>query len=283
MALDVEKLRTTGVYEARAPFGSLLADLEQIGNLVRDAEAKRHKLRRYAGLAMILGLASAVAAGIINNNAFGFCAFLAFAAGVGLFIYSFVTGRDMHKHHDRYELLRDLSKTVQVDADPRAKFAVKLAIKAQPKLLREELVPQKKNGKQQFFEEDFLTIAGELLDGTYLEQTVTENTRKRTHTNPRGKTKTKTRSRYLLSVRLGYPSDLYGDARPAQQALQEEFRLPASATLKNVGVSEKTISIKTMVGEEKEIPNASAMVCLGAYRILNLARRAAGGAKGDSK
>jgi len=283
MALDTKKLQTSGVYEARAPFAALLQDIEQIGNMVQAAETKRHNLRKYAGGAMILGLVSAIIAGAINSNAFGFSAFLAFTVGVGMFIYSFISGRELHKHHDRYELLRDLSKTLQVDADPKAKFAVKLAIKADPTLLREELVPQKKNGKQKFFEEDFLTMAGELLDGTYLEQTVTENTRSRTHTNPRGKTKTKTRARYLLSVRLVYPGDLYGDARAAQQMLQEQLRLPDSATLKSLGVSEKAISIKTMVGLEQDVPKASAMACLGAYRILNLARRNAGGAKGDGQ
>ncbi len=279
MAIDAAKLQKEGVYDARAPLRSLLEDLDQIGNMVQAAEAKRHRVRRYSGVAMIVGLASAVAAGIVNSNAFGFCAFLAFAAGVGLFIYSFVTGRDLHKHHDRYDLLKELSKTLQHDADPQAKFSVHLALKAQPKLLREEPFPQRKNGKQEFFEEDFLSIEGELLDGTFLEESVTELTRKRSYTNPRGKSKTKTRSRYQLAVRLGYPSDVYGDARPAQQALNEEIRVPASATIKDVGVSEKTIAVKTMIQVEKEIPQTSAMVCLAAYRILNLARRTAGGAK----
>ncbi|HEV2690543.1 MAG TPA: hypothetical protein VGV35_18425 [Bryobacteraceae bacterium] len=282
MAIDAQKLRTSGVYEVRAPFATLLQDLDQIGDMVQAAEDKRHKLRRYAGIAMIAGLVSAVAAGILNTNALGFCAFLAFTAGVGLFIYSFVTGRDLHKHHDRYELLKELSKTMQVDADPKAKFAVKLALKSQPSLLREEPFPQRKNGKQKFYEEDFITIAGELLDGTYLEETVTELRRERSFTNPRGKSKTKTRSRYLLAVRLGYPNDVYGDARPAQQALKEQIRVPSSATIKNVAVSEKTIAVKAMVRVEKEIPQASAMMCLGAYRILNLARRVAGGAQGGT-
>jgi hypothetical protein len=257
--------------------------LDQIGILVQAAEGKRHRLRRHAGVAMVLGLLSAIAAGVLGTNILGFCAFLAFALGVGLFIYSFVTGRDLHKHHDRYDLLKELSKTLQHDADPQAKFAVHLALKAKPKLLREEPFPQRKNGKQQFFEEDFLSIEGELLDGTFLEESVTELTRKRSFTNPRGKSKTKTRNRYALSVRLGYPSDLYGDARQAQQALNEQILVPASATIKDVGVSEKTIAVKAVVQEKNEVPRASRMVWLGAYRILNLARRAAGGAQGEAK
>ena len=275
MAIDAAQLRKTGIYDARAPLPALLADLEQIGGMVQAAEATRHRVRVYSGLAMLLGIVCAVLAGIIGSTAFSFLCFLTFATGVGLFIYSFITGRDFHKHHDRYELLRDMSMGIQPDADPRAKFAVKLQMKSNRSLVREEPFPQRRNGKQKFYEEQFLSIAGELLDGTYLEETVTELARERSYTNPRGKSKMKTRRRYLLDVSLNYPGDVYGDARQAQQKLSEQIRVTTSATVKSVNVTERSIAVKTMLSAEKEIPKASAMVCLGAYRILNLARRGA--------
>ena len=275
MAIDAAQLRKTGIYDARAPLPSLLADLEQIGGLVQAAEAMRHRVRIYSGLAMILGIVCAILGGIIGSTVFSFLCFLTFAAGVGLFIYSFITGRDFHKHHDRYELLRDISKGIQPDADPRAKFAVKLQMKSNRSLVREEPFPHRKNGKQKFYEEQFLSITGELLDGTHLEESVTELARERTYTNPRGKAKSKTRRRYLLNVSLNYPSDAYGDARQAQQTLNEEIRVTTSAVIKSVNVTEKSIAVNTMLNAEKEIPQASSMVCLGAYRILNLARRGA--------
>ena len=230
---------------------------------------------------MASGIVLAIGAGVVGINFLAFLAFLAFTTGVGLFIYSFVYGRAMHGHQSRCQLLKDLFKVHQQDADPRSPFSVRLAMKSQPTLVKEEPWADRKNGKQKFFQEDYLSIEGELLDGTVLSENLTELTRKRSFTNPRGKSKTKTRSRYILALKFRYPNDLYKDARPAQQALHEGIRVPPSANVRDTRVDEKAITVKSMVKDEKEIVQTTAMTCLGAYRILNLARRLAktGGAQ----
>lgn len=280
MPIDAQRLRTEGVYEAGIPLGSIFDDMRQIEVVLQETEVMRKKLRRFAGLALLVFLALAIAAGVMSSAAVGFLAFVAFVFGLVLFIYSFVYGRSMHKHPARLELTKALFQSLQRDADKRAPFRVKLALKEQPKLLREEPFPQRKNGKQKFFEEEYLTIEGELLDGTTVGEKVTELTRQRTFTNPRGKTKTKKRKRYLVTLRLDYPSDVYGDARPAQEALNEELRVPPSAAVRDLRVNEKAIAAKVLVESEQEIAQTCGMISVGAYRILNLARRvAAGGAK----
>jgi hypothetical protein len=280
MPIDAQRLRTEGVYEAGNPLGSIFDDMRQIEVVLQETEVMRRKLRRFAGLAVLVFLAFAIAAGVMGSAAMGFLAFAAFVFGLILFIYSFVYGRSMHKHHARFELMKALFQLLQRDADRRATFRVKLALKEQPKLLREEPFPQRKNGKQKFFEEEYLSVEGELLDGTAIHESVTELTRKRTYTNPRGKTKTKSRKRYLVTLRLDYPAEVYGDARPAQEALHEEMRVPPSATVRDLRVNEKAIAAKVVVESDQEIGQACGMVSVGAYRILNLARRvAAGGAK----
>ena len=281
MALDKKQLQTAGTYQAQGPLRSILEDIDEIGNFLEEIKNQRRKYRRFGGISMLGGLILAVLASILHLNAVGFLAFLAFATGVGLYIYSFVYGRAMHTHHSRYELLKGLFEVLQRDADPRASFSVKLALKPQPALLREEPWPDRKNGKQKFFEEDYLSIEGELLDGTVVSENLTELTRKRSFTNPRGKSKTKTRSRYMLALKFRYPNDVYSDARPAYQALHEQIRVPSSATVRETRVDEKAITVKSMVQSEKDVAQTTAMTCLGAYRILNLARRvaAAGGAK----
>jgi len=281
MAIDVRKLQHDGTYQAEGPLSSILNDIEQIGNFLRQIEIQRRNLRKFGGVSMAAGLVLAVLASVLHINALGFLAFLAFATGVGLYIYSFVYGRSMHTHHSRYELLKELFKVLQQDAGARSSFSVKLALKPQPTELRSEAWADRKNGKQQFFEEDYLSIEGELLDGTVLSESLTELTRKRSFTNPRGKSKTKTRCRYLLAFKFRYPSDVYADARPAQQALHEEIRVPPSANVRETRVDEKAITVKSMVASADEIVRTTAMACLGAYRILNLARRvrATGGAQ----
>jgi len=79
---------------------------------------------------------------------------------------------------------------------------VRLAIKSRPKTIRTEAWSQRAKGKQQFMEEDFLSLEGELLDGTVLTETVTELIRKRTFVNSRRKSKTKIRHSYLATLRF---------------------------------------------------------------------------------
>jgi hypothetical protein len=281
MAIDKKQLETAGAYQAQGPLRSILEDIDEIGIFLAEIEGKRRKFRKFGGIAMLAGLLLAIAASILHIGFLPALTFLAFATGVGLYIYSFVYGRAMRTHHSRYDLLKKLVEVLQRDADPRSAFSVKLALKPQPTLLRDEPWADRKNGKQKFFEEDYLSIEGELLDGTVLSENLTELTRKRSFTNPRGKSKTKTRSRYILALKFRYPTDVYVDARPAQQALHEEIRLPPSANVRDMRVDEKAITVKSMVKIEKDIVQATTMTCLGAYRILNLARRVAatGGAK----
>src|SRR5260370_28229802 len=113
MAIDRKQLQSVGIYQAQAPLRSILEDLDQIGNFMQEIESERHKLRKFGGISMGGGLVLAIAAGAMGNNALGFLAFLGFATGVGLFIYSFVYGRSMHTHHSRYELLKDLFRVLQ--------------------------------------------------------------------------------------------------------------------------------------------------------------------------
>ncbi len=281
MAIDKKQLQSAGIYQANAPLSSILDEVEQIVCFLQEIESERRKLRKFGGLFIAGGLVLAIVSGVLNIKALGFLAFLGFTTGVGLFIYSFVYGRAMHGHQSRCQLVKELFKVHQQDADPRSPFSVRLAMKSQPTLVKEEPWADRKNGKQKFFQEDYLSIEGELLDGTVLSENLTELTRKRSFTNPRGKSKTKTRSRYILALKFRYPNDLYKDARPAQQALHEGVRVPSSANVRELRVDEKAITVKSMVKVEGEIVQASAMSCLGAYRILNLARRlaATGGAQ----
>src|SRR5260370_42628703 len=132
MAIDKKKLQTEGTYQVKAPLSSILEDVDQIGNFLQEIESERHKLRKFGGISMGGGLVLAIAAGALSINALAFLAFLAFATGVGLFIYSFVYGRGMHSHHRRYALLKDLFRVLQQDTEPGSPFSVRLAMKCKP-------------------------------------------------------------------------------------------------------------------------------------------------------
>jgi len=281
MAINTEQLGKQGSYEAKVPLPSVLGDLDQILRIIQERQAFRKKLRLYAGLCLVIGIVVGITAATINNGLlFGFVSFPAFVACLALFIYSFVYSNQMLKHRNRCDLLKQLAASVQQDAGGNAAFSVRLALANSSKLVSEAPWDQRKNGKQQFFEDQWIALEGRLLDGTALTESVTELMRKRSFTNPRGKHKTKTRSRYLLNLCFDYPADLYGDPRLVRQQ-PEDIRVPASANVKDVRVTDQSIAVKAMVLDPEEIMQTSAMLSLAVYQILKSSRRLAsqGGAR----
>lgn len=283
MALDVQRLRTQYIYEGRGPFGSLLAEVEEIGRVLDASRAHRRKLRWWSLYCLIASVVVFIASIVVDSPIVLQLAMIAFIACIALFIYSFMYANKLVRHRNRHDLLKQLLAIIQQDAHSKAPFAVRLSIVSAPQLLSEGEWTARKKGKQKFFKESWLSIEGPLLDGTTLSEDVTELSRKRTYKNPRGKYKTKTRSRYLLTLRFVYSKELYGDARPAQVALREQVRVPPSATVRGVRVSEKAITMKGLVQLEKDVAQTSGMLSLGTYRILNLARRVSAGQRGNTK
>jgi hypothetical protein len=283
MAIDARRLRTEYIYEGRGPLGSLLADAGEIDGIIEVGRARRRKLRwwsLYCLIAFVVGLIVGLVAHSVGVLLLGWTAF---AACFALFIYSSVYARKLLGHRSHNDLLKQLLGIIQNDAHSKAPFAVRLSMASTPQLLTEGEWTARKKGKQQFFQERWLTIEGPLLDGTTLSADITELSRKRTYTNPRGKRKTKTRSRYLVTLRFAYPPELYGDARRSQLALSEQVRVPPSAKLRGVRVSEKAITMKGLVLLERDIAVTAGMLSMATYRILNHARRVAPGQKGSAK
>lgn len=274
--IDAKQLQARGVYEARAPLRTLFDDINQIGRMLEEMAAFRRKIRLIAGASILAGLASLFTSGVLSNKALAFLGLLALLFGVILFVYSFFDG-GLLKCRERVAMMKDLSKSLQPDADLRSFFSVRLALKRQPQLVSEEAWLARKNGKQRLFEDEFLSLEGKLLDGTAVTETVKELTRKRSYVNQNRKSKTKVRQRYLATLRFVYPDDMYGDARPACAALHEAIRVPGSATLRDTRVTEKAIVVKAVVSRQEDVVRTSAMLSLGVYRILNLARRVAAG------
>ena len=273
MPVDAEKLRKLGRYETKAPLQSLLDDLDQIGQIVASFEAHRRTIRR-ACLWCLLGFVLGLVAGAFGVDWMFGVAFVALALCIGLFIRQLRFASNVIGNRKRGELLKNLLPSLQWDSHNRASFAVNLSFRNSASLLSESNWSGRRKGKEAILRQYWLNIEGPLLDGTTFSEEVVELSRKRTYLNPRGKRKMKTRSRYQVTLRLLYPKQRYGDARAAHAALREPLRVPDVAKVSDVSVTEKSIAIKALVTQEKDIPQAAEMLCLGAYRILNLARHA---------
>lgn len=273
MAIDVQRLRTECIYETAAPLRSVVEDLAQIEALLQSTASRRSSLIRIGVVLLIAAIVVIIAGSIISQGIVIGFGVLLLIVSICLLIYGGTYGRKLLKHRTRPDLLKQRLAVIQQDARAQERFSVRLTLESTPQVLSEEPWPVRKNGKQQFLKESWLAIEGPLLDGTALSEDITELSRKRTFTNQNGKRKTKIRSRYLVTTRFSYPPDLYGDASRAHGALHEDVRVPPSATVRSVRVNEKAITLKALVRLENEVVQTAGMLSMGAYRILNLARR----------
>lgn len=269
-------------YEAKSSVTSLLSGLERMGEAADDFEARKKRQAKNGGIILLAGLIL-TAIGAVALSLLLVLSIPLIIGGLVLLVYSLVTGGNIRQQRKRLEIAKERLAMIQADAKPEKPFELRLCLRSIPVQLSQETWTARKNGKQQLFEDSWFSLEGPLLDGTVLTDEIKALSRKRTYSNARGKRKTKTRLTYLVNVRFSYPMELYGDARPAEQALRGEMKVGPSATLRSVRVTEKAIALKATVASEQEITQTAGMLSVGAYRILNLARRMAARKRGNAQ
>jgi hypothetical protein len=255
----------------------------QIEALFDRLQNQRRTLRRIAAALVVSGILGIIAGAIAGIPVIIGLSVVDIIAGIVLLVRSFLVGRKLLNNRARLELMRELSGYIAQDADPNALYAVRLALHSKPRLLSQQPWTGRKRGKQQFLQESWMTLEGDLIDGCNVSAGIIELIRNRSFTNPRGKWKTKIRKRYLVTMKFSYPRERYGDARQAHQALNEGIRLPSSATIRGVRVTEKAITLKALVNWHDEIAKTARMLGMAAYRRFNLAQRAAASQRGGAR
>ena len=273
MAINLQQLEKEGIYEAKSSVASLLSDLDQIAAMANDKAARKSRQGK-TGLYIILAGLIGAALGLFLPLLLPVSS-LAIVGGLAWWLYSLFSKCKLLAHPKRLEIAKERLAMIQPDAKPQKPFSLRLALASRPIRLSHEAWSGRKNGKQEFFEEPWLSLEGPLLDGTVLTDEIKELLRRRTYSSARGKRKFKARITYLVNVRFSYPKELYGDARPAEQALKGEVKVGPAAALRSVRVTEKAIALKATVASEQEIAPTAGMLSVGGYRILNLARRTA--------
>jgi hypothetical protein len=281
MALNPQQLEKEGVYQTQSPLPAILAELDQIANFAESAKALKRKKAKRGGYIILGGVIGAVIGAVFPPLLV--LSILAIIFGIGYLIYALASGNKLLAHPLRLGVAKERITMLLQDAGEKSPFTFRLALSSKPMQLSEEAWQARKHGKQTFLEESWLTLEGRLLDGTVVNDEIKDMTRRRTFTNPRGKHKVKTRTNFLVNVRFSYPNALYGDARPAANALHGEVKVGPAAMLRGVRVSEKAIVMKALVTSEKEITQTADMLSVGGYRILNLARRMSTGQRGKAQ
>lgn len=272
MAIARTQLRTTGVYASQGPLDALLDGLGEIEQACRKWKAYRKKMVWFGVLLLFGGMACLV---LLNEFPFLILAgILAIAAAVGCFVYAYRYARKVLGHTDRCATVRGIADSLRDDTHAKAPAAVKLSFTDEHRISKgERPFPQRKKGKQRFFEDEWLSLENTFLDGTVMTERVTDLVRIRSYVNPRGKWKSKTRLHHVVALRMRYPDAVYGDASLLPVDIHGLVKLPSTASLHEVSVSGTAVKLKATVRSSSDLVRTSKMLQLGAYRILNLSRK----------
>jgi hypothetical protein len=267
MPVDVNRLRTEGLYESREPVAGLAADLDMVQSLAAGWHDARKRLALYATFALFVG--------IIGLFAFLPVGIVFVLLGVWLLYRMKAYPKAVANHMERCTFGRSVAAMLWADADPKAPAAIRLAFRPKEETLSEGVLPNRKNGKQRLYKVSWFSVEAILHDGTTFSETVDDFVRERSFTNPRGKSKSKKRTQRLIAMRFDYPSEIYGDLTPFREKMEKEIQLPEGAAVRGLEISGRAVKVKALLTqtEGSYLAQASTMLALGVYRMLNLSRQ----------
>jgi hypothetical protein len=277
MPVDVNRLRTEGVYESRGAAGNLAADLE----LVQSLAAGWHTARKRLALAGTVAWTAGIIGFAVGLWLVGM---VLFAAGTWFLYRMKQHPKAVANHVERCAFGKSLAAMLASDADSKTPVAMRLAFDPKQETLSEGALPNRKNGKERLYRVSWFSVEASLHDGTAFSQTVDDVVRQRSFTNPRGKSKTKTRTQSLIAMRFDYPPETYGDLTGFREKMQKEIQLPPGAAVRGLEVTGRVVKVKALLAQAEGpglaramsaadyLAQASAMLALGVYRMLNLSR-----------
>jgi hypothetical protein len=266
MSIDIIRLQTDGVYESEITLSGLSGDMDAIARLGEEWRKTRTKLRWASFIALLLGFP------VLGMGPL-FFGVMFIALGIGGFVYAYRYRRGVITHLQRCQMVKSVAAMLADDTDAKTAVTLKVALQSQRKLLREADWPARKNGKEKFYSEAWLTLEARLLDGTRFSESISDLVRVRTYVNPRGKSKTKTRVHHIVAMRFNYPRNVYGDLRPAGAKLKDPIHLPETAKVKGMIITDRDIKVKATVNKTEDLGKSCSMLALGVYRLLNLGRK----------
>jgi hypothetical protein len=273
MPIDAERMRVDGFYRAQAPLSELTGDLGDIEMACHHWLAYRTRVRWISTAVLVAGIA--IASGMVEDTAlFRVLGVATIGAAIWGYVYAYRYARPVIAKQNRCGILRKVTETLRDDTHAKAPVTVRLAFAGERSLVAEQEWPVRKKGKQRLYKDAWLSVEARLLDGTGWSETITDLIRERTYVNPRGKSKKKTRVRHVVAMRFVYPADVYGNAAATGAKLKDAIKVPPSAALKAVQVADRDIKVKAIVNRTEDLTQASSMLALGVYRMLNLARKA---------
>jgi hypothetical protein len=276
----VEQLSQSRRFQGQLTTQQLTSSLAELEDLDKTSEKKKTKgcLASFGGMALLV-MGFVVAVGAEMPVVGGPCAI----AGIGVIIWGIIirsaAGRTDFEDR-RYQLLGQLTRLLSADMDPDAPIDVQLDLDKVN--TGNKLVRKGKAGpwKVKFYEDTWLSLRGQLLDGTRFTVSLTEKhqDRSRTKRSASGKMKhkTKTKSGVLAVVSLKPKEKRYPTAGQLGAQARGAVQLPPTVELKDLSTRDNVLTLKAASKVSWTVESGVQLLSqmlLSLYQVLNLSRQ----------
>lgn len=290
---DLTGLKATPIYQAEAPVQQIVAELKRVVEMDQVIETKQKKMTQWIIGCVLGAIAVFVMLIMASGLSGGVMALLAIALLgliVGIIVASIKRGQyvAINIPNYRYQLLPILLSMLARDMDQQSPISTHMVLS--PPLQAQKCSfkgphPHRANWTLQLYEDQWLTLQGELLDRTQFQLLATELwvTAAGWKRGSSGKSKYKTKSKpkgFELALSLRVPRKKYGALPVLTSEAWNAVQLPQNCTLKRLEVDDNKLYLRVKMLAPPDIPDIQVerlyqtitMMFLSIYHILNLAK-----------
>jgi hypothetical protein len=276
----VEQLSKTRRFQGRVSVSELNASIEQLQQLDKQSEKSKKQGCLWMGLTIPATFLLVVGATALDLPV---AVIPIVMVGTGTLIWGGITAFKASKtdfEDRRYELLAQMANRLKIDMASDALFDVQLdleAVNAKRKFVRKGVAG---TWKVKFYEDTWLTLGGQFVDGTRFSISMIEKHQDRHKTkrsrSGKMKSKSKTKASSLAVVSLKPKEKRYPHAGALGAQARGAVQLPRLAQLKDLSASENVLTLKAVTQLTWTAHDGTTLLSkmlLSLYQVLNLSRR----------
>lgn len=275
----VEQLSKSRRFEGQLTTQELASSLDALKELDKTSERQKRSgcLVMAGGVVLLI-----IGTGVSNAARSDWMLILSVIVGAGIVIKGFasrlVAGKTDFEDR-RYELLDRMAQLLSADMDPELPFNVRLDLDKVN--AGDKFVKKGKAGhwNVKYYEDAWLNLSGQLVDGTKFTVTLIEKhqDRSRTKRSASGKLKhkTKTKSGVQAVVSLKPKEKRYPNAGQLGREARGAVQLPPGVLLKDLSTRENVLTLKTASKSAWTVDSGVQLLSqmlLSLYQVLNLSR-----------
>ncbi|NJK34627.1 MAG: hypothetical protein HC919_06545 [Oscillatoriales cyanobacterium SM2_2_1] len=249
----VRQIRQEARYRERATVDKILLDLRHLAAIDREAIAKKrfYGLIRNLLTLIWMPLAFVSCATGFTATRLGIFSGLVGVVFFGWFLF-FSWKRSRYNVLDlpdyRYQMAQRLIEMTRRDSDEYGLCHIQISFAPPKHPTRTESHPYRLGWKVEFYDDPWLLLQGQFLDGTHYSLTLREKCQIRKGRNLNGNQRVKPRNKGLeLTLNLRCDRRYYGNFSQASQQLGKSIKLPAMTQVKDLQTKGRRVKIRAVV------------------------------------